>query len=506
MAIGAPIRDGGAAPPQEAGAERVLASVRWVAAGQLLTQGARLVVSVVLARLLSPNDFGLMTMAAVFTAIGHLVATMGIGATIVQRREVSEALLRSLASVGIGSGVALWIVFAVTAEEIARFFAEPAVAGLVTVLAANFALSSFGMVPEALLQRELRFGRVVAVDLAALVVASGGALALAASGYGVWSLVVPNVVSTALRGLLLVWISPWPLRLGFDARAVSGVLGFGGSILAFNGLIYLTRHADSLIIGRALGAAQLGLYDYAYRFYAYPVEVITGVLLGVMFPTFARLQDRREALGRAFLRANGAIALVTFPMMAGLGAVAGPFVRVVLGEQWVDVIPLVQILAPLGAMQSLGATPGQIFLATGNAALRLGWAVVYTIVIVASFVVGAAWGIVGVATAYAIVMVPITAIGFWIAMRLIDAPLVSVWRTLRSTTAAAAGMALLVLGLDAALAARGAGDPVRLFVDVPSGVVAYCGAIWLLRPAALADVLRLVHLDHRIANDERKPS
>lgn len=397
-------------------------------------------------------------------------------------------------------GAALWISFVLASSAIADFFAEPAVAGVVTVLGANFAFSSLGMVPEALLQRELRFGRLVAVDLASLVVSSGGAIAMAATGHGVWSLVVPNVASSALRSALLLAGSPWRVRLGFDARAVSSVLGFSGSVLAFNALIYFTRHADNLLIGRFLGAEQLGLYDYAYRFYTYPVEVITGVLIGVMFPAFARLQDSREALGRAFLRANGAIALISFPMMAGLAVVAGPFVRVVLGEQWVAVIPLVQILAPLGAMQSLGATPGQIFLVTGNAALRLWWAVAYTVVIVGSFFVGVSWGIVGVASAYAIVMVPITWIGFWIALRLIDFPLVAVWRTLRATVIATLAMALAVLGLGFVLAARGAGDLALLTACVPFGVVVYAAAIGLLRPEALDDVLRLVPLDRLLGN------
>src|SRR6185295_19499064 len=102
----------------------------------------------------------------------------------------------------------------------------------------------------------------------------------------------------------------------------------------------------------------------------------------------ASLQGDREAMGRAFLRANGAIALATFPMMVGLAVVADPFVRVVLGEKWVRVIPLLQILSPMGALHSLSATPGQVFLATGNATLRLWWAVIYTTALVASFIVG----------------------------------------------------------------------------------------------------------------------
>jgi O-antigen/teichoic acid export membrane protein len=480
--------------------ERVFASVRWVAAGQVASQGGRLLVSIALARLLSPHDFGLLTMAAVFTAVGQLLSTLGAGPAIVQRPVITEGLLRSLATLGLAIGFGLWLLFALASGAIATFFGEPAVATVVAVLAGTFAFAAFGMVPEGLLQRELRFGRLVAIDMASLVVSSVGALGMAAAGYGVWSLVVPNLLSTALRSALLVATSSWPLRLGFDSGAVAGVLGFSSSVLGFNGLLYFTRNADRLIIGRALGAVDLGLYDYAYRFYMYPVEVITGVLINVMFPTFARLQESREELGRAFLRANGAIALITFPMMTGLAVVAGPFVRVVLGDQWTTVIPLVRILAPLGAMQSLGATPGQIFLATGNAALRLRWAVIYTTVIVASFAAGLPWGILGVASAYAVAMVPITLIGFWLALRLVDLRLGALGRTLAKTIAASAAMAVCVAGLALWLRSTGVGDVALLLACVPFGVAVYGGLVWALRPDALEDIVRVLPARLRIGS------
>src|SRR5262249_42887395 len=158
----------------------------------------------------------------------------------------------------------------------------------------------------------------------------------------------------------LLAVSPWRLRLGFDRKAIAGVIGFSSSVIGFNFTQYFIRNTDRLIIGRALGPTQGGLYDYAYRFYMYPLEVITIVLISVMFPTSSRMQTRPAQLASAFLRANGAIAVITFPMMAGLAVVADPFVRAVLGEKWAPIIPLVRVFAPLGALQSLSATPGQI--------------------------------------------------------------------------------------------------------------------------------------------------
>ena len=478
--------------PRQPDVGRVFSSVRWVTLGQVVSQAVRLAVSITLARLLTPSDYGLVTMASSFTAIGWLLATVGAAPAIVQRPTVSEGLLRSLATLGLVFGLALWLLLALGAGLIAGFFGEPAVRGVVIASAAIFPLASAGTVPEGLLQRDLRFGRMIAIDMVNLAVSSAGSVAMALHGYGVWSLVVPNLVGTGLRSLLLLLGTPWRPRLGFDAAEVKGVLGFSGSVLGVNVLQYFARNADSIVIGRRLGTLDLGIYEYAYRLYMYPLEVITLVLISVMFPTLAGMQNDRAAMGRAFLRANGAIALAAFPMMIGLAVVADPFVRVVLGEKWTAVIPLVQILAPLGAFSSLTATTGQVFLATGNAALRFGWAAIYTSIIVASFVIGANWGIIGVASAYTIAMVPIGLVGFRLALGLVGLPMRALWATLWKTTVASAAMAAVVSGVQMALRAAGAGNLTILLTCVPSGAGLYIALVWVVRPEALPDLLRVL--------------
>src|SRR6266851_343308 len=205
----------------------------------------------------------------------------------------------------------------------------------------------------------------------------------------------------------------------------------------------------------------------------YPLESVTLVLIKVMFPTFSRIKGDIEQLGRAFLRANGAIALITFPMTAGLAVVADPFVRFIFGEKWAPVIPLVQILAPVGLLQSIGATPGQLFLARGRAALRFWWSVIYTTIFVAAFFAGIPWGILGMASAYAIVTIPINIAGFWLALRLVNLDLADLWRTLRRTTAATAGMGAGVAVLRLALEASGVRGVVVLSICIPVGMLIY---------------------------------
>ena len=478
--------------PPTVDSKHVFSSARWLALGQLITQVVRFGVTIVLAHLIAPAEFGLVTMAGTFTALAWLFATLGTGPVLVQRRELSETLLRSLAFLGIAVGFALSLLLAALAPQIARFYGEPQVAWIVLATGSSFAISSFGLVPDGLLQRDLRFSRLVIIETVQLLSSSLLTIVLALAGWGVWALVTGNLFSVALRSAALLASSPWRLRLGFDAPTLREVSGFSGSVLAFNVLQYGTRYTDRLLIGRTLGATNLGYYEYAYRFYMYPLEVITAVIMRLMFPTFARMQEDLDKLGRAFLRTCGAIALMAFPLMAGLAAVADPFVRVILGEQWAPIIPLIQILAPLAMLHALGAMPGQLFLASGRAALRFWWSVIYTTIIVTAVAVGIRWGIKGVAAAYAIVMGPIIVVAFWLALRMVKLNLGALWMTLRQIIIAALSMAALVTALQSGLVRLGLPLNVVLVTAVAAGAACYVWLVRWLRPVALDDLYRLL--------------
>lgn len=460
--------------------------------GQGATQAARLLVSITLARLLVPEDFGLMGMAGVLTALASVFATLGVGPTIVQHPRPSDRLLRSLATLGVAVGFAISLLLLAVSGAVARFYTEPRVLWVVPALGTTFALGSFGLVPGALLQRDLRIQRLVSIDVATLVVSATVAITLAAAGQGVWALVASNIAATSVRAALLVVSSPWRLRFGFDWEATRGVAGFSAGVLGFGAMHYLNQNVDKLLIGRRLGAVQLGYYEYAYRLYMYAVDSITGVMIRVMFPTLARLQDQPYQLGQTFLRANGAIALLTFPLMTGLAVLAEPAVIVVLGQKWAAIVPLVSIFAPVGILNSIAATPGQLFLARGKAGLRFWWSVIYTAFIVTAIIVGTRWGVIGVAAAVAIVIVPINAVYYWLALRLVDLGLADLLRTLGRTIVATGVMGAAVAALRLVLELGRAPRELVLALCVAFGMGVYITVTRWLRPAAIGDVFRLL--------------
>ena len=464
-----------------------------MAVGQVATQTGRFAVSVMLARLLAPGEFGLMAMAAVITTVASLFPTLGTAQAIVQRRELSERLLRTLATLGLVTGLTLSAILAVGAWSLANtLFAEPRVAAIVAVLGIQFTIQSLSMVPENLLLREMRLSRLVAIDVAHLVISSSIAVGLALNGWGVWALVTGNLVGAMVRTVAIWLASPWRLAFGFDVHELRGVAGFSAGVVATNLVNYFARFTDRLAIGRLLGVTNLGFYDYACRLYWYPLEAITPVLLGVMFPALSKIQDDDARLGRAFLRANGLIAFVVCPIMIGLAAVADPFVPVLLGERWRPIVPLVEILAPAGILAALGVTQGHLFLAKGKATLRLYWALIGAATTMAAVVIGVSGGIRGVAIALVCVRVPLTIVGFAFALRLVQLSVRDLWRTVRSAVMLAVIMGAAVAALRWMLLQTVLSPVAVLLICVVFGIVVYGAGARMHPPRAVNDFYRLL--------------
>ena len=472
---------------------RVLTGVRWVAVGQVATQTGRFAVSIVLAHLLAPSEFGLMAMAAAITTIASLFPTLGTGQAIVQRKELSEPLLRTVATLGLLTGLLLSGLLVVAAWTLAtKLFAEPRLAAVVSVLAAQFIIQAVGVVPESLLQREMRLGRLVTIDVAHLVASSIVAVGLALNGWGVWAMVVGILVGALVRTAAVLMLSPWQLRFGFDRGELRSVASFSASVLGTNIVTYVSRFADRVAIGRLLGVTSLGFYDYACRLYWYPFEVLSPILVRVMFPAFSKIQDDNAILGRAFLRSNGLIAFVACPIMLGLAAVADPFVPVVLGEQWRPIVPLVEVLAPAGMLAAIGVTTGELFYAKGRATLRFWWASANAAITIAAVIVGVSGGILGVAIALACVRVPITIAGFSVALRLTGLSLVDLWRTVRVTFILSLLMGAAVLTLRLTLLQTSLLPALVLLICVTFGATIFVVGARIYRPQALDDFYRLL--------------
>ncbi len=472
----------------------VYRGVRWSAISGWGEHLIQLVVTLVLARLLLPNDYGLLAMAAVFIGFLDIFSSMGFGLAVVQRREINNRLLWSLFYVNLAIGGVLTLATLAAAPLFAWIYQDSRVLPLMAALSLNFLLMAPAIVPRSLLIRRMAFDRIACVQLSLKIIGGGLGITLAAMGWGVWSLVLPTVLlGSPLKTVLFFVVSGWRPRLIFCWTEVRGVLSFGANVTGFAVFNYFARNADNFIIGAFLGAGPLGYYSLAYSILLKPRDTVTSVLTRVLLPTLSRMQDDDARLKTTYLRACGAIAFVTFPMMFGLVAVAQLFVEVVLGAKWLPAVPLIYIFAPLGALQSIWVPIGDLFLAKNCTRWYFRMGIAQGCLTIGVFLAGIPWGIVGVATAYALFNVVWIPLWFWLGSKLVSGLRVrDIAGELAPYVHLSAIMYLVVVLCKYTLTAADLVAPMVLAICVAAGMIVYVGSAIALQPTALGDLVRVL--------------
>lgn len=451
----------------------------WTAGSRVSQQVIQLAIMIVLARLLVPREFGLVGMIAVFTGFAVLFVDSGFGAALVQRKELTAAHLSTAFWLNLLAGAAVAALTAAVAPVVAWFYGQPRLDVIMPVAGLNFVLLGLVVVQLALLERRMMFRRIAFVENASLAAAGAAAISCAFAGLGVWSLVVFTLASSGMEGLLLWTLSDWRPTRTFDRRSFHELWSFGGSLLGSNAINYWSRNADNLLVGRFVGPAALGLYTRAYSFVLLQLTQISFVVSRTLFPALSRMQGDTERIRRAYLRALGVIAFVTFPLATGLFVAAKPLVLTLLGSPWSGVVPLVQILAIAGVSDAIGTTTGIIFQAQGRTDVLLRWQLIVGVTVIACFGVGVHWGVKGVAISYAVASIGLRYPGFVIPGRLIG---------MRFRDVVQAVWGVLVVALVAAAAAWAAGralageaSAVQLLAEIAAGGVVYLGLSHLAR-------------------------
>jgi len=383
---------------------RIVKGLTWSAVGAILGQVARLSFGVVLARLLTPEDFGLAGMVAVFTAFIVLLPEFGLGTAIVRSETLEDVQLSSVFWLNVAIGTLISLMFAGSSPLLARFYHEPRVMPLAVALAAGLFFSNLGVVHRHLLIRGMEFRTLAAVGVGADLVAGVSAIGFAMLGFGPWSLVGHSLLRSGLPVLAFWFVSSW--RPSFELRlsSVRSMVRFGGNLTASNLVNYVISHIDNLLVGKFHGGAALGVYQKAYEIMDLPMRQISTVISRVMLSAMASIQNDHERSRRLMLRAVGGIALVAFPLQAFVYLTAEPLVVGLLGPQWAAVAPVLEILCPIGMLSSIGTTVGWIYVGQGRSDLMFKWQLASGVVLVAGILLGLPYGPIGVAAGYAMAM------------------------------------------------------------------------------------------------------
>jgi O-antigen/teichoic acid export membrane protein len=470
--------------------QKAVSGATWTGASSALTQAISLLGTLVLARLLTPEDYGLVGMARLAIGLIAIFRELGTTAAIIQRKQLSQEFLSSIFWANLALAVVTFGLAIATSPLVALFFHQPTIAPIVRLLAAGFIISALSSVPSALLNREMAFRKVMMIEIGATCFATCLAVGMALRGAGVWSLVISSLAGTCITTVFLWWSCPWRPKRLLSWTELRSIASFSLNLSGFNLVNYFSRNADNTIVGRFLGAYQLGFYQLAYNVMLYAVQNISQVMGRVLFPVFAKVQDDNARFRQAYIKAVSTIAVVTFPMMAGVMAVADPFVRAVLGEKWHPVASLLIILAPVGLMQSVVTTVGNIYYAKGRTDWLFRWGLFGTAVSVGSFFAGLPWGIRGVAVGYLIANLLMIYPVFAIPFRLIDLKMNDFLRPIWPILGLSMTMLVAVRTLGFVL--RFERPAAQLATLVPVGVLVYCSLLLLLRPAAAVNLFAIM--------------
>jgi O-antigen/teichoic acid export membrane protein len=472
--------------------QRTLAGLGWSGATQILGLVFQFAFSVVLARLLGPAEFGLMAMILVFTGFASILADLGLGAFIIQKPLVTDAHLNSAFWLSVAVGGFLTILFGIVAPLVASFYDQPQLRVLTVVVAFNFLLGSLSVVQSALLSKSIDFRTRFWIESVSTIVSGIAALVLALSDAGVWSLVGQLLVLTTARTLMMWWRSPWRPARAFEPAAAWELLRFGRHLLASNAVIYWENNLDKVVIGRVIGDASLGIYNLSERLIRIPSTNVTGFAGAVMFPALSAMHGDADSVKRVYLLSNRLIALVTFPMMAGLGVLAEPVILFLLGDKWRSAIGIVQLLCMAGMAQSVYTTASWIYMSRGRPDIGLRLSIYALLARVAGVLVGVHWGILGIAWAYVLGVYGFCLYPAWAAAgRLIGLRFVEILRNVGGPFFCATCMAVVIWGVDRWVLFDQA-LWLRIMVDVITGIFVYAFLIHAFRLKAWDDIRELM--------------
>lgn len=424
--------------------QKVVHSLAWTFSSQVSREALQFVIAIVLARLLAPSDYGLVSISMTFLGFIQIFNGLGMRASLIHRQDIRQEHYTTAFWTTIVMSFSLCLATVMLAPYIAVFFNEPLLEKIIQVSALVFIVNSLNTVHFAILEKALDFKKITIVEISTAVLSGIISITLALTGYGVWALVLGGLAAQSIL-LPLPWImTGWKPRFSYDYKAFKELFSFGANLTGAGILNYLVRNADNLIIGKVLGSTALGYYSLAYTLMLKPLQYVSANIGRVLFPAFSSIKDDKEKIRGVYLKVVQFISLITFPMMTGLLFVAPEFFEIAYGQKWMPAVPVFQILCLLGAIQSVGTTVGTIYLSQGRADLQFKYTLIFSPIFISSFFIGVNWGIEGVALCYALASGSIWVWSHIVANRLIDLRLRELFVRLVPAVTASLGMYLIL--------------------------------------------------------------
>jgi O-antigen/teichoic acid export membrane protein len=471
--------------------------VIWNFSAYFLGKLVVLITTSILARLLAKSDFGLVTAALVAINYLSVFKDLGLGVALIQRKGDIKEAANTVFTINLFIGLALSVLIIPLAPFVASFFRDPNVIPVMRWIGVSFVINALGSVHTNWLVRDLDYRRKLVPELGGALIKGVISIGMAYMGYGVWSLVFGQI-GGAIASVILVWIIlPWRPRLTIDRAVAGSLMKFGASVTVIDIITQITDNFDYVIVGRLFGMVPLSIYTLAYRL---PEMLLIGnlwVMGGVVFPAFSSIQDQPDKLRQGFLASVRLVELIAVPICLGLLIAADPIVRVVFGDQWLDAIPVLRVLAIYAWVYSLGYHVGGFYKAIGRPDILLRLSLLTLVIIIPSLLIGAKFGIIGVAVGHLVAVLIRRVISLALATHFVNVSMLDIFGELRSSFLAALVMTPVILAVSYLTAHS---SPfLQLALIIASGAVSYLGVLWWIEKENLMRLLRMVKVSNASA-------
>jgi teichuronic acid exporter len=380
----------------------LVSGIAWTGTVKWIAQALSWASVLVLARLLSPDDYGLLGMANVYIGLVAMVNEFGIGTAVVAQRSLEGNQVRQINALAVLIGGVCTALSCAAAVPVAAFYRVPELRWVIAVMSPSFVISAFRTVPQAVMSREMSFKLVAKIEGLQVTVQALSTVAFAMLGMAYWSLVLGILVGATTGSILVYAIKPVRFELP-RWKSIRELFAFSQQVVVGRIAWYVQTNADFLVAGRFLGKTALGYYTFACALASLPVDKITAFVNQVTFPLFSAVQSDQAALRRYLLKLTEFLSLIAFPLAWGLMAVSHEFVLVVLGEKWIQVVLPLQLLAFYTILRTVSPLLSQILLVVGESRFVKNLSLVSTAFLTTGFYIGAHWGTAGIAAAWVII-------------------------------------------------------------------------------------------------------
>lgn len=384
--------------------DQIAKSIFWIVWSRGVVQVLSFLSTLIVARLLSPADYGLMALAVIWTSVISLIAELGLGAAVVQFRDLEESELNTCFWLIVGIGAIGYFTLYASGPTLAAWFTSPILSDVLRMVGLSLPLIAIRTIPDSLLRKRLQLDKVSKAEIASTTVTTPVVLGMAWYGAGVWALVAGAVVMPLVQCILSFWFARWWPGLHMGSRRLYEILRYSLATLGARVGWAVYQQVDTFLIGKVSGGIVLGFYSMARLLADLPVHKISVVVNHLASPVFAGLQADRSAMRTSFLRGLRLVACLTVPLCLGMGLVADDLIYFGLGDRWIPVVPLLRVLCLVGLIRSLDVLLPPVLFARYRATFMFWWTGGVLLIMTLVFWAGAAWkGALGVALGWLVV-------------------------------------------------------------------------------------------------------